>query len=387
MADPILVAGAGIGGLTVALGLARQGRAVRLVEAFEAPSEIGAGLQVPPNACHVLDRLGVLGPLKAKASLPDRICLGDAVTGRIVLAMDINRKDGPDDIYLTAHRALLHGVLYQAAAAEPAITLLTGHRIVDAREDDAQVTLTAAHGGDRVELTAPAVIGADGIWSVLRRAVAGADAPQPTGRIALRAVVPAPPESQANAVIAWMAPHAHLVTYPVRNAETRNLVAVIGGKVGGRSWSEQVDFETLESLFEKLARTPYGDLGDRAEWTAWPLYSVDPQGAWHSGRICLLGDAAHGMEPFSAQGAAMAIEDGHVLARTIAGFGGDVAAAFAAYRAERVQRVRRVAKRTALNRFTYHQAGMGRIARNLSFRMRPASAFKADLDWLYGYRA
>lgn len=387
MAEPILVAGAGIGGLTVALGLARQGRAVRLVEAFEAPSEIGAGLQVPPNACHVLDRLGLLGTLKAKASLPDRICLGDAVTGRIVLAMEINRTDGPDDIYLTAHRALLHDVLYQAALAEPAITLLTGHRIVDVREDDAQVALTAVHAGDRIELTAPAAIGADGIWSTLRRAVAGTGAPQPTGRIALRAVVPAPPESQANAVIAWMAPHAHLVTYPVRNAETRNLVAVIGGKVGRTSWSEQVDFETLESLFEKLARTPYGDLGDRAEWTAWPLYSVDPQGAWHSRRICLLGDAAHGMEPFSAQGAAMAIEDGHVLARTIAGFGGDVAAAFAAYRAERVGRVRRVAKRTALNRFTYHQAGMGRIARNVSFRMRPAHAFKADLDWLYGYRA
>ncbi|WP_349364784.1 MAG: FAD-dependent monooxygenase [Roseitalea porphyridii] len=384
---PIIVVGAGIGGLTAALSLSRHGRAVTIVEAFEAPSEIGAGLQVPPNACHVLDRLGLLEALKAKASIPDRICLGDAVTGRIVLTLDANRSGHADDIYLTAHRALLHGVLYDAACRDPAITMLTGHRVVDAREEETKVTLTAAHGGEKVELEASAVIGADGIWSMLRHAVPGAGAPQPTGRIAMRAVVPAPPESQSNAVIAWMAPHAHLVTYPVRNAETRNLVAVVRGKVGRATWSEHVDFETLENLFEKLARTPYGDLGHNAAWTAWPLYTVDPQGAWHSDRICLLGDAAHGLEPFAAQGAAMAIEDGHVLARAIAEFGADHRAAFASYHAERADRVRRVAKRTAFNRFTYHQAGIGRIARNLSFRMRPASAFKADLDWLYGYRA
>lgn len=384
---PIIVAGAGIGGLTAALSLSRQGWPVTIVEAFPTPSEIGAGLQVPPNACHVLARLGVLEALRAKASRPDRICLGDAVSGTIVLSMDANRDDRPDDIYLTAHRALLHGVLYDAAVADPGITVLTGHRIVDVAEDEGQVSLTAAHAGDKVVLTAPAVIGADGIWSVLRRAVPGAGAPQPTGRIAMRAVVPAPPEGQANAVIAWMAPHAHLVTYPVRNADTRNLVAVIRGKVGRASWSEHVDFETLESLFEKLARTPYGDLGEKAAWTAWPLYTVDPQGAWHTSRICLIGDAAHGLEPFAAQGAAMAIEDGHVLAKALSASGADHRAAFARFHAERAERVRRVAKRTAFNRFTYHQAGIGRIARNLSFRMRPASAFRSDLDWLYDYRA
>lgn len=385
--DGILVAGAGIGGLTAALGLAQRGRAVTIVEAFEAPSEIGAGLQVPPNACHVLDSLGVLDELKKKASVPDRICLGDAVSGRIVLSLDVNRDGADDGTYLTAHRALLHGVLYNAAMAHPSITLLAGHRIVDVAEGDDAVTVTAAHGGDRAELNAPAVIGADGIWSILRHAVAGAGTPQPTGRIAMRAVVPAPAGAQANAVVAWMAPHAHLVTYPVRNAETRNLVAVIRGTTGKTSWSESIDLDTLEHLFEKLDHTPYGDLNDHAEWTAWPLYSVDPHGQWHSDRICLLGDAAHGMEPFAAQGAAMAIEDGQVLARAIADAGTDFTNAFKAFHAARAERVRRVAQRTAFNRFTYHQAGIGRLARNLSFRMRPASAFRADLDWLYGYRA
>lgn len=385
--DSILVAGAGIGGLTAALSLAMRGHTVRVLEAFDAPSEVGAGLQVPPNACHVLRELGVLDTLKAKASVPDRLCLGDAVNGRIVLTMALNQPGQADHTYLTAHRALLHGALYNAVVAHPAITLMTGHRIVDVAESETTVTLTTAHSGEKAEMTAPLVIGADGIWSILRRAVSGAGAPEPTGRIAMRAVVPAPSGAQPNAVIAWMAPHAHLVTYPVRNADTRNLVAVIGGKVSGQSWAEGVDLDTLEALFEKLDRTPYGDLANHPDWTAWPLYSVDPQGAWHSRRICLIGDAAHGMEPFAAQGAAMAIEDGHVLAKAIDAHAEDHAAAFATYRAERLERVRRVAKRTAFNRFTYHQAGIGRIARNWTFKMRSSSSFQTDLDWLYGYRA
>lgn len=384
---PILIAGAGIAGLTAALSLAQHGRAVTVIEAFDAPSEVGAGLQVPPNACHVLGQLGVLDALTAKATRPDRICLGDAIEGRIVLAMDVNAGTAGSGIYLTAHRASLHGVLYTAAKSDPNITMLEGHRIVDASEGEDGVHITAAHLGESAQLHAGVVIAADGIWSILRKAVPGALAPKPTGRIAMRAVVPAPAEAQSNAVIAWMAPDCHLVTYPVRKAETRNLVAIVPGSATGQSWSEGVDTDRLNALVAMLANTPYGQIMKKADWTAWPLYAVAPESSWFSNRIALIGDAAHGIEPFAAQGAAMAIEDGYVIGKMIGEASAEPQAIFAAFEQARRDRVRKVAKRTDLNRFAYHQSGVGRIARNLTFKMRGPSALRDDLAWLYDYRA
>ncbi|WP_306120994.1 MULTISPECIES: FAD-dependent oxidoreductase [unclassified Roseitalea] len=382
----LAIVGAGIAGLTCALALAARGREVTVIEAFDEPSEIGAGLQVPPNAAHILDKLGVLGALNARAVRPAALCLGDSVSGRIVLEMPVNGEANAPP-YLTAHRAIVHGVLYSAARADVRVQPLQGHRIVKVAEHDDRVELTAARGEAHVTLSARCVIAADGIWSNLRSAVPGAARPEPTGRIALRAVVPAPAERADDKVVAWMAPRAHLVTYPVRNAATRNLVAVTSGTGRGEGWSHSVDLATLDALFARLGETPVAGLAERADWTLWPLYALAPDAAWHTARIGLIGDAAHGIEPFAAQGAAMAIEDGWLLAQAIERHDGNPQAAFAAFRQQRLPRIERVARRTAFNRFTYHQAGIGRLARNAAFRMRPPAAFRRDLDWLYGYRA
>lgn len=380
------IVGAGIAGLVCALALAQRGREVTLIEAFEAPSEVGAGLQVSPNASHIIEEFGLLGALAAKAVHPKALHLGDAVSGQTVLTLPVNADpDAPP--YLTVHRAVLHDTLYVAAKADVRITPLTGHRIVEVSEDDDAVTLIAAHAGERVEIRAQSVIGADGIWSVLRNAVAGAAQPDATGRVALRAVVPADDAVEADHIMAWMAPGAHLVTYPVRNASTRNVVAVTRGEAGEKSWSQGVELNTIDTLIKALGKTPYAGIAERAEWTLWPLYSVGAEGAWHSRRIGLIGDAAHGIEPFAAQGAAMAIEDGYEMAAMIDEAEGRPHRAFTSFHAKRKGRVERVAKRTAFNRFTYHQAGLGRMARNAVLKNRSPQSFMRSLQWLYDYRA
>ena len=382
----ILVAGAGIAGLTAALALAKRGIATTVVETFPKPSEVGAGLQVAPNASRILRALGVLDALTEKAVTPTAIRLGDAPSGRILLDMTITpewleRMGAP---YLTAHRANLHGVLYAAAMADPKIDIITGHRVVGVHQNDDSVTTHLRSENGKREIVSGVLIGADGIWSVARAAIPDAAQPKPTGRIAWRAIGPASAAS-ANKVTAWMAPDSHLVTYPVRNSETLNIVAVTHGRLDTHDWVHKADQTQLSELLESARNI--ADLGavDKASWTIWPLNAVAPSGAWHHGRVLLIGDAAHGMEPFAAQGAAMAIEDGFAVGLAMSKHSDDVAEAFAHYRSLRLGRVLRVARRTEFNRWTYHQSGAGRLARNMFFKIRSPEAFFADLDWLYGY--
>ena len=384
----ILIAGAGIAGLTAALALARRGFGSTIVESFSEPSEVGAGLQVAPNASRILRDLGVLDALREKAVAPSSIRLGDAPTGRILLDMAITpewlEKMGAP--YLTAHRASLHGVLYRAALADPAIDIVTGERVTGVSQDTDSVTVTLETGDDgKRDLVCGVLIGADGIWSRTRSAISGAADPKPTGRIAWRAIGPASAAS-ANKVTAWMAPDSHLVTYPVRNSETLNIVAITHGRLEAHDWSHEADQGQLSRLLESARKIT--DLGhvEKANWTTWPLNAVSPSAPWHDGRVVLIGDAAHGLEPFAAQGAAMAIEDGYALGIAFAKHGGTPEEAFRHYRSLRIDRILRVARRTEFNRWTYHQSGAGRVARNMFFSMRSADAFFGDLDWLYGYR-
>ena len=383
----ILIAGAGIAGLTAALTLAGKGIAVTVVETFKEPSEVGAGLQIAPNASRILRSLGVLDALTEKAVAPSAIRLGDAPSGRILLDIAItpgwlNRMGAP---YLTAHRASLHGVLYAAATDNSLITLLTDHRVISMRQDSDHVVTTLKSGDDEHKIESDLLIGADGIWSTVRNCVPNAAEPKPTGRIAWRAIGPASAAS-ANKVTAWMAPDSHLVTYPVRNSETLNIVAITHGRLRTHDWSQKADEAELARLLETTRGI--ADLGmiDKANWTTWPLFTVAPSGPWHYKRVLLIGDAAHGMEPFAAQGAAMAIEDGFAAGRIIATHASNPARALKAYRELRLDRILRVAKRTEFNRWTYHQSGAGRLARNMFFSMRSPEAFFSDLDWLYGYR-
>lgn len=382
----ILIAGAGIAGLTAALALAKRGIASTVVETFSEPSEVGAGLQVAPNASRILRDLGVLDALTQKAVTPSSIRLGDAPTGRILLDMAITpewlAKMGAP--YLTAHRANLHGVLYNAATTDPAIDVMTGHRVIGISQDNNGVTVSLETSDGRHEIAADILIGADGIWSKARSAIPGASEPKSTGRIAWRAIGPASSAS-ANKVTAWMAPESHLVTYPVRNSETLNIVAITHGRLEAHDWSHKADQTQLGNLLESAKKIT--DLGhvDKASWTTWPLNAVSPSAPWHHGRVLLIGDAAHGMEPFAAQGAAMAVEDGYAVGIAFSKHADNPEEAFLHYRSLRIGRVLRVARRTEFNRWTYHQSGAGRVARNMFFSMRSPEAFFGDLDWLYGY--
>lgn len=385
----IVVAGAGIAGLTAALALAHHRLPVTIVEAFARPSEVGAGIQVPPNACHVLAQLGVLADVKKRATKPSAIRLGDARSGNILLSMPVNEHGTPYAPFLTIHRAALHQALYLAALAHPDIDIITGHRIARVQTSPKAVSLTAETSDGTAQLSARVLIGADGVWSRCRRAIKGAAEAKPTGRIALRAVVPSNANAADDPVItAWMAKHAHLVCYPVRNKDTQNIVAITNGTAAKHIWDGEASHETLAHLADQFTACGYRKVIKNTQWTAWPLAQVAPDAPWHDdGHIVLIGDAAHATEPFAAQGAAMAIEDAFVLARCIAEHGADTRAAFSAYHTQRLARVAKMAKRTAFNRRVYHMGGLSRLARNTAMTLRDPAAFLADLDWLYTYKA
>jgi len=384
----IVIAGGGIAGLVAALSLSKLGIGCTVLESADKPTEVGAGIQVPPNASHVLSEIGLLDVLADRALKPSSIRLADAISGKTVLTMPVNQKASGKLPFLTVHRATLHGVLYNAAQADENIHMINGYRIGSASRDDNGAAVYPVDC-EKQSVHARILIGADGIWSRVRSAVSGAASPLVTGRIALRAIVPNRPGlGKGNHITAWMAPDSHLVSYPVRNADTNNLVAIIPGQAEKDVWDGAAKSETLKQLREHFGSCGFGNQLMDAKWTVWPLAAIDPGKSWHDGAaIALIGDAAHAMEPFAAQGAAMAIEDGYVLARSIAESPDDTSRAFVAYQSKRQKRVLRVSKRTALNRRIYHMSAAARLARNAAFRLRPKERFAADLRWLYDYRA
>lgn len=385
--QPILIAGAGIAGLTCALALAQCGLQAKILEAFDTPEEIGAGIQVPPNAWRVLAALGLGDELVRHVVMPSSICLGDAHSGEILLDMPVNRDDRSGNNFGAIHRAQLHKILWDTAQKSAQIEIVTSckvERVVE-KQDHVEVTCNTPVG-EQVE-NSSILIGADGIWSNVRRYVKDSQLPQPTGRIALRAMVPSHDAHKEPIVSAWMGPKCHVVTYPVQNGNTLNIVAIINGAAHSGSWSQKISGPLPEDLSHTLAHiTPLGI--DEIEFMRWPLYAVSPAGAWHSNRICLIGDAAHGMEPFAAQGAAMGIEDAYVLAKKLDTFGtANSNMAFSKFRDTRLERVIKVSKRTEFNRVAYHQSGIGRMVRNAIFKWRKPEDFLSNMDWLYGFDA
>lgn len=384
---PIIIAGAGIAGLTCALALSQRGHEVTVLEAFDAPEEVGAGIQVPPNAWRVLSALGLEDALSKSAILPSSICLGDAHSGKTLLEMQVNRDDRSGRNFGAIHRAQLHQILWDAAQESAHIKIVTTCKVQSIVEQQEGVeVLSETPNGPRTD-TAAILIGADGIWSSVRRYVKGSVLPSPTGRVALRAMAPRQEPDRAPVITAWMAPNCHVVTYPVQGGDTLNIVAIIDGAAHSGSWSQKLAGPLPDDLVHTLSHiTPLGV--DDIEFMRWPLYAVPPDGAWHSDRICLIGDAAHGMEPFAAQGAAMGIEDAYVLAKKLDSFGiGKASEAFASFRQARLDRVIKVARRTEFNRVAYHQSGIGRIVRNLAFKLRKPEEFLSNLDWLYDFDA
>ncbi|MDQ2633886.1 MAG: FAD-dependent monooxygenase [Pseudomonadota bacterium] len=393
----IIIAGAGIAGLTAALAFAVRGYPVRVFERAPRLDEVGAGLQLSPNATRILDRLGVLPGLRHSAVRPDAVVLRDASSlaelGRVQLGAAAEwRWKAP---YLTAHRADLQSALLAHVAREPGIELTTGATVRDVALHPLGVTASIEIGGRVDQTTGMLLVGADGVWSDIRRFVGGESLSRFTGQVAWRRTVRA--ESPAGSslaqvgiggvVTAFLAPGFHLVTYPVRSGAALNLVAFTRGSAMDNTWSGNMDTGVLKHAMRRTAPALLKLADDVGEWTVWPIHTVYPGGPWTApGGIALIGDAAHAMTPYAAQGAAMAIEDAETLASHVLTRSDSVAAALSAWETERHQRVDRVARRGSFNRMTWHAGGPVAMVRNTILRMRRPEKLATGLDWLYGWK-
>ena len=296
--------------------------------------------------------------------------------------------------YFAVHRADLQNALLEQVHTNKRIKLLTGHVFEDARQDKSGIESEFMCENRLVRLEGSALIGADGVWSQVRNLVSGANGARHSGYMAWRATIPADEALPAvilravrkNRVVAFLAPGAHLVAYPLRKSSLVNLVLVTPGTDSPRGYDNPVDLELMETVIGQFEASIGQLLAEVGNWRSWPLNGVAPEGAWVDGRIGLVGDAAHAMTPFAAQGACMAIEDAAVLANALAAHTEDVPAALATYEKLRRNRVCNVVARGRFNRFAYHLSGPAALARNMVFKLRGESLVK-QLDWIYGYDA
>ncbi|RTL88678.1 MAG: FAD-binding protein [Hyphomicrobiales bacterium] len=392
MSAPLVIAGAGIGGLSAALALARAGRRVLLLERAPKIEEVGAGLQIAPNAGRILAGLGLEEELRAVALEPAAINVrrghDGAVLARLGLAGTRARYGAPFRVY---HRGDLQQVLLQAADDEPAIEIRTGARVGDFEDCDGAVRLRV-HAGEGVEeIAAAGLVGADGQRSAVRGHLLPTerDAPVYSGLTAWRALVPAesaPAELRARESNLWMLPGAHVVHYPLRGGEIVNVVVIV-------ATPRQDDQAAVLSLDgAALARALHGRrpapmlsalIEAGAVWRHWPLFARPPLSRWSRGAVTLLGDAAHPMVPFLAQGAAQAIEDAEALGRAFLTLGASVETAFSAYEKSRIDRASRVVRASRRQGDYFHLGGLGAVGRDLAIRALGGRGMLARNDWLY----
>ena len=383
---PVLIAGAGIAGLTAALALSARGISVRVYERATAFEQVGAGIQLSPNATRILFGLGLHEPLLAAAVRPEAVVLRDAATLRQLASVRLGawgeqRWGAP---YLVLHRATLHRVLLDAATSDERIAIATGATAQMARQDGPGLLLSG--NGEGNEAGGGLIVAADGVGSALRRSPATS-----TGLTAWRAQIPPdavramPAETglRDEMVAAFLHARAHLVAYPMRDGSF-NLVGIAPstGKAG-----DDADRLGFLRAFDTAAE-PLRNLVRAQAWTAWPILTVKPAASKFAPGpgVVAIGDAAHAMTPFAAQGAAMAIEDAVTLAMAVSP-PGEEQQALSGWAAARSERVKRVARRGWLNGLAWHAAGPVALARNLFLETRSPERLAADLDWLYGWDA
>jgi len=383
---PTLIVGGGIGGLATALALARCGRPVHVVEKSPEFGELGAGLQLAPNAMAVLDRLGVVGALAAHAVHPRRLVWMDALSAERITEIDLGEafRRRYCQPYIVMHRGDLLAVLLEACRQERLITLEPGREIA-AIEDLGDAACARAVDGRSYE--AELLIGADGLHSAVRPLISD-DALVFDGLVAYRGTIPIERMSAhagLDNVVMWVGPEMHFVQYPIRRAELYNQVAVFRSR---RYTPDSDDWGTPEELDAHYAQTcdyVRGSLTLMWRDKHWPMVDRKPLASWVRNRIALIGDAAHPMYQYIAQGACQAIEDALALAVSVARSSGDVVKALAAYDALRTRRAARVQLTARAMGALFHLDGVAAAMRNEMMAARAGDDY-APLDWLYGYR-
>lgn len=398
-----LIAGGGIGGLAAALSVARAGWEVRLYERAPEFSEVGAGIQLGPNVVRVLHGWGLKTELARVAAFPHRLQVRDAMSGRELGVLPLGertlQKYGAP--YATIHRADLHDLLLRAVQAQPKVWLRLDTALASYADTGRVVTLKTARG---LEVEGDALIGADGLWSRVRELLLHDGPPRVTGHLAFRAMLPQaslPERLRSQQVTAWLGPRLHVVQYPVRGGEWLNVVAIVQGQVEEvrgdlQGWDHSTNAADLQAAV-KLTSAPLRELiaavsdsGGQTDppWRLWALCDRPPlRGAWQQsqGRVALLGDAAHPMRPYLAQGAGMAIEDagelGAVLAQALDPVF-EVPTLLQRYALNRWQRNARVQARSQRNGQIFHAEGVLRWGRDTSLKLLGEKIL--DLPWLYG---
>ena len=387
MAAPstFIISGGGIGGLAAALVLARDGYHVTVLEQAATFGEIGAGIQLGPNIFRMFDYLGLSQAIHQSAFFPPGLGMNDVLTGekivRVPLGCTATATYGFP--YGVIYRADLHAVFLHACQALPNITLRTGAKLDSFSQTADSVNVTLASGET---LEASALIGADGMWSRVRESIVGDGKPRVSGHIAYRAVLKredVPPHLWSDDVVLWGGEKTHLVHYPLRRGELFNLVAVFHSSKYDEGWDSFGEAAELTARFAN-ACAPVKELLEKINtWKMWVLCDREPVKNWTDRRATLLGDAAHPMLQYLAQGAGQAIEDAVVLREALRHAAGHAPSAFELYQQARYLRTGRVQLTARLYGDIYHASGVQRELRNQLFQGGAESAGFAGLKWMY----
>jgi len=386
-----VIAGAGIGGLTAAPALAARGWEVTLVERRTAFSADGAGIQLSPNASRILIDLGLGPALRRAASEPARVAIRALASGREIgaVALGAFMRERFGAPYYVVHRAELQTLLLDAVRARSMIRLMMGRAVIGGREQPDRTSITVENAaGARDTLEADLAVAADGLWSRLRAAGEDWRAPQYRGFAAWRATIPrtdAPAGLAGDETGLWLGRDHHVVHYPIAGGRLLNIVAVERRAAPVEGWAEHGDPAELVAAFAKAAAPFRALLAAAPAWQLWSLFDL-PAAAMRRGRLALVGDAAHPVLPFLAQGGALAIEDAAVLAGALAG-AKDVAAALAAYERARLPRARRIQQAARRNGAAYHAGGVKASMRDAVIRHLGPERMALRFAWLYGWRA
>ena len=382
----ILIAGGGIGGLATALALAQKGIGSLVLEKATQLGEIGAGIQLGPNAFHCFDRLGVGEAARAMAVYIDRLRLMDAMADGEITHIDLGdafraRFGNP---YAVVHRGDLHGVLLKGCHDHDLIDLRTSADVVGYDQDGTGVTARLANGES---VQGAALIGADGLWSNVRRQVTADGPPRVSGHTTYRSVIPTgqmPEDLRWNAATLWAGPKCHIVHYPLSGWKVFNLVVTYHNDAPEPVAGKPVAVEEVRRGFAHVCARAQGIISHGQDWRMWVLCDREPTDKWIDGRVALLGDAAHPMLQYMAQGACMAMEDAVCLADALAGTD-SLEKGLAIYRDRRVLRTTRLQLMSrAMGDHVYHPAGPHAALRNAIMSAKSQAEWLDALDWLYG---